>query len=73
MEGMERLKNIPIWLFHGDKDKVVPVENSQMIYDTLKPMNPKMKLTIYKGVNHNSWGLTYENDDIYDWLLENNK
>ena len=73
MDGIERLKNIPIWLFHGDKDKLVPVENSQIIYDTLKPMNPKMKLTIYKGVNHNSWDLTYENDDIYDWLLKNKK
>ena len=70
---IESLKNIPIWLFHGDKDKVVPVENSQRIYDRLAPINPKIKLTIYDGVNHNSWDATYDNDNIYDWLLENKK
>lgn len=73
MDGIESLKNIPIWLFHGDKDKVVPVENSQRIYDRLAPINPKIKLTIYDGVNHNSWDATYDNDNIYDWLLENKK
>ena len=67
---IERLKDIPIWLFHGDEDKVVPVENSELIYDLLKPMNPDIKITIYKGVNHNSWDMTYNDKKIYDWILK---
>ena len=35
--GIKKLKNLPIWLFHGDADKIVPVENSTLIYDQLKP------------------------------------
>ena len=67
---IERLKDIPIWLFHGDEDKVVPVENSELIYDLLKPINPDIKITIYKGVNHNSWDMTYSDKKIYDWILK---
>ena len=33
-------------------------------------MNPDIKITIYKGVNHNSWDMTYNNKKIYDWILK---
>ena len=70
---IERLKDIPIWLFHGAEDKVVPVENSELIYDLLKPINPEIKITIYKGINHNSWEMTYNNQNIFDWMLKYKK
>jgi len=70
---IKRLKDIPIWLFHGAEDKVVPVENSELIYDLLKPINPEIKITIYKGINHNSWEITYNNQNIYDWMLKYKK
>ena len=63
------LQNMPIWLFHGEKDLVVPVENSKIIYELLKPFNPEIKLTIYPDLNHNSWDETYDNEKIYKWLL----
>jgi len=71
--GIRKLKNIPIWLFHGDADEVVPVENSKLIYEILKPLNPDIKITIYEAVNHNSWDITYSNKKIYEWLLDNKK
>ena len=71
--NIENLKEIPIWLFHGDADEVVPVENSELIYDLLKPINPDIKITIYKGVDHNSWNRTYDNKKMYEWMLKQNK
>ena len=71
--NIENLKEIPIWLFHGDADEVVPVENSELIYDLLKPINPDIKITIYKGVNHNSWDRTYDNKKMYEWMLKQSK
>jgi predicted peptidase len=71
--NIENLKEIPIWLFHGDADEVVPVENSELIYDLLKPINPDIKITIYKGVDHNSWDRTYDNKKMYEWMLKQNK
>ena len=42
-------------------------------YNQLKDINPEIKLTIYDGIDHNSWDITYDNDNIYDWLLSNSK
>jgi alpha-beta hydrolase superfamily lysophospholipase len=33
----------------------------------------KAKLTIYPGVNHNSWSKTYANEKVYAWLLSHSK
>tara|TARA_B100001564_G_scaffold358670_1_gene377994 strand:- start:780 stop:1448 length:669 start_codon:yes stop_codon:yes gene_type:complete len=63
------LKDLPIWLFHGDKDEVIPLENSQSIYKVLKPVNKNIKLTVYKGVDHNSWDRAYDDNELYKWML----
>ena len=69
LKKIVRINQLPIWLFHGDADSVIPVENSLSIYDSLKPINKHVFLTIYKGVGHDSWTETYENEAIYEWLL----
>ena len=65
--------NIPLWLLHGSDDDVHPASNSEKIYNELKDINPEVRLTIYDGVGHNSWDITYDNSDIYDWLLSKQK
>ncbi len=72
-DSIKLLKDMPIWLFHGDLDQTHPVERSITIYDLLSPVNKNIKLTIYEGVGHNSWDETYANDEIYDWLLSYSK
>ena len=69
LKKIGRLKDMPVWLFHGDSDTVVPVENSTKIYDILKPINDNVKITIYEDVGHDSWTQTYDNNHIYEWLL----
>lgn len=66
----ERIKHIPAWIFHGDKDGAVPVENSQTIHDALKKIGAPVKLTIYPGVGHDSWTATYDNPEFWEWLFE---
>jgi predicted peptidase len=63
------LKNMPVWAFHGGKDPVVPVKRSQDLIDALKKVNPEAKLTIYPDALHDSWTATYDNPEVYDWLL----
>ena len=73
---IEKLYNIPIWMFHGDKDDVVPLEKSKDIYKALKTKNKNIRLTIYKNIGHNSWEKAYSDKRIYEWLLKfkkNNK
>jgi predicted peptidase len=66
----KKITGIPIWAFHGGADRVVPASRSQSMVDAIKEAGgTKAKLTIYPGVNHNSWSKTYANEKVYAWLL----
>jgi len=64
-----RLKNVPVWAFHGAKDKTVPVERSQEMVNEVKVAGGDAKLTIYPEAEHDSWTETYENRQLYEWFL----
>jgi len=64
------LKDMPIWAFHGAKDSVVPVEESKDLVEAINARGGNAKLTIYPEANHDSWTETYNNPEVYDWLLE---
>ncbi len=59
---------MPIWVFHGDQDEVISVEESDKMVTKLKQMNYDVKYTRYKGVGHNSWSRAYTNDSLYMWF-----
>ena len=67
------LKDMPIWAFHGAKDSVVPVEESKDVVEAINARGGKAKLTIYPDANHDSWTETYNNQELYDWLLEHRR
>jgi len=72
-ERLQSLKNTPVWCFHGGADPVVPVESSIYLTDNLKAYGGQPKLTIYQGVTHDSWTQTYNNPEIYAWLLKHHR
>jgi predicted peptidase len=67
--GLKRLKDLPVWAFHGDQDDIVPIEAAQKVIQSLKKQGGSAKLTVYKGVGHDSWTETYENEHLYIWFL----
>lgn len=64
------IAHIPIWVFHGAKDVVVPVKSSEDMIAALKNYGSNVKLTIYPEANHDSWTETYNNEELYKWFLE---
>jgi predicted peptidase len=65
------LKSLPIWAFHGAKDKVVPLDESERMVAALKNIGVKdIKLTVYPDADHDSWTETYKNPEFYEWLLK---
>lgn len=62
--------HLPVWAFHGGKDTAVPPHRSQDMVDALKKHGGNAKLTIYPEAGHNSWTETYDNPELYKWLLE---
>ena len=47
-----KIKDIPIWAFHGDRDSVCPVEKDLKVFEEIERLGGNMKLTIWKGDNH---------------------
>lgn len=70
----EKLKNLPIWVFHGAKDPVVPASRSEDMVTALESAGAKnVKLTLYPDAGHDAWTETYNNAELYEWLLKQHR
>ncbi len=69
----ERLKEVPVWAFHGGRDRVVPLKRSQEMVDAINKAGGKARLTVYPEAGHDSWSATYDNPEVYRWLLSHQK
>ncbi|PJF21644.1 MAG: phospholipase [Phototrophicales bacterium] len=69
-KATHRLKSLPIWAFHGAKDTVVPLAYSQTMVEALQAVGGHVKLTVYPDLAHDSWTVTYANQELYEWFLE---
>jgi predicted peptidase len=66
-----KLAELPIWAFHGAKDDVVPLKESQRMVDLLKEFSQcEVKFTIYPEAQHDSWTETYANPELFWWFLQ---
>lgn len=65
-----KIAHVPAWVFHGAKDMVVPVKAAEDMVEALKKCGSNVKLTIYPEANHDSWTETYNNEELYNWLLD---
>src|SRR3989440_9076918 len=73
-EKTAALKSLGIWAFHGAKDPVVPVEESKRMIDAVRKAGAlDVKLTIYPEAQHDSWTETYNNQELYRWLLNHQR
>ncbi len=68
-----RLGKIPAWFFHGADDEIVPAQMSQDLVDALRRQGAPVKLTVYPGVGHEKWDVTYANPALYSWFLSHSK
>lgn len=67
---MRSLGHLPIWVFHGDKDTAVPLEESERLVRVLKGIgNDKVKFTVFPDTGHNSWTPAYDMDELFAWML----
>lgn len=65
-----KLKDLPIWVFHGAMDDVVSLDESVRMVKALDQCGNNVKFTVYPKANHNAWDETYNNEELYKWLLE---
>jgi predicted esterase len=69
LEAADRLKALPIWTFCGDADRDETVLNLRGMVEALRREGAQARLTEYRGVGHNSWDRAYNNPELIDWML----
>jgi len=70
----QALKSLGVWAFHGAKDPTVSLQESERMVDALKRAGVSdLKLTVYPEAGHDSWTETYNNPDLYTWMLKHQR
>jgi predicted peptidase len=72
-EKAKLIKDLPLWVFHGALDPIVPLAESTKMAEALQAVGSDVKLTVYPDIEHDSWTITYANPELYDWLLSHHR
>ena len=64
------LGDMPVWLFHGELDDVVPPSESRALHEAISARGGNAFLTVYEDKNHNSWDAAYGIGELAQWLRE---
>lgn len=61
--------NLPVWIFHGALDDVVPPRESRQMAAALKARHADVRYTEFATLNHGSWQAAYATDGLWPWLF----
>ena len=66
----DKMKDLPIWIFHGEADQTLPVKLSRRMYAALKEAGSDVVFyKEYPGVPHDCWTRTYQDPEVWKWLF----
>lgn len=65
-----RVKDLPIWIWHGALDASVPVEESRRMAAALRAAGADVRYTELPGVGHNAWDPAYGSAEMAAWMFE---
>lgn len=68
-----KLRNLPIWAFHGSLDLIVPTSRTLSMIDAIKAAGGSPKVTTYPMVGHICWIWAYSDPNVADWLFSQKK
>lgn len=71
LANVSKLRHIPVWIFHGGKDDLVPPIHAQRVNAALKSSGAReVHYTEFPNANHNCWDPAYaQTPELWDWLF----
>ncbi|MBK9733844.1 MAG: prolyl oligopeptidase family serine peptidase [Saprospiraceae bacterium] len=66
-------KHIPLWVFHGAKDEVVPVKLSRDVLIMLEKQGVRARYTEYPEGGHDIWNKAIQEPELLPWLFSQRK
>jgi predicted peptidase len=65
----KKYDDVPLWIFHGGKDDIVPPHFSEEIVRKLEKRKADVKFSLYPEANHNSWDPAFAEPELLPWLF----
>lgn len=70
------IKDVAIWVHHGEADPTVKVELSRRMVEALEEVKGNVKYTEYdeaSGIKHDAWTPCYNNEEVFEWMFAQRK
>jgi predicted peptidase len=64
-----RIRSLPVWIWHGEADSVVPVEESRRMAVALRAVGAEVSYTELPGEGHESWVPAFDSAELPRWIL----
>ena len=61
--------NMPVRVFHGRRDDVVPISQSEAMVNSLRVQGKDVEFIVYDDLSHNCWDRAFEETDLINWLV----
>jgi predicted peptidase len=69
LQDVPHLVGIPAWVFHGARDRNVPLSESVEMVRALRQAGGDPRFTVYPEREHDIWTMTYRDSRLYLWFL----
>jgi acetyl esterase/lipase len=66
---LDAAADLPVWLFHGERDPAIPAEESRRMAARLAERGADVRLALYPDLEHNSWDRAYAQEGLGAWLV----
>ncbi len=72
-DNIQKIKNIPIWIFHDKFDNEIPIEKTVGILNKLEEAKADVNITIFEKGEHYLNNIVFEEGALFYWFLLNRK
>ena len=66
---VRRLAHVPVWMFHGARDEVVPPGDDRRLQQAARAAGADFRYTEYPEGHHNAWDAAYADPTMWGWLF----
>jgi len=67
------LKDLPVWVFHGEHDDATPPKSDQDMVEAVNSCGGHAKLTILPAAGHDIWKDVYGSNTLFEWFLQHHR
>ena len=64
---------MPLWVFHGQRDDVIPVSESRNMIAAIRKAGGQPKYTEYVLLAHDIWERVFSETELLPWLFSQHK